>query len=354
MVALYERYEGRFNSAVMFAGFVTDWILFRRIDHFFENVVLLAYLGIAAFGITVVNLVEGGKLKWKFFGRLRLWLPLMIQYAFGGLFSAFVIFYVKSASLATSWPFLLVLIAILIGNEFSRKRYVQLTLHMSIFYIAVTSFLIFYMPIIIHRINVWVFLLSGVLGLILIALFIKGLRGLIPKRIDEALPSLIASIGTIFVIINIFYFVNVIPPIPLALKEVDVYHHVNKIGREYHVRGEEKKWYEQFRIYDRIHITDGSPVYVFTSVFAPTELRTGIHHHWMYEDERGRWVTASKIPYPIVGGRDEGYRGHTVKRAVFPGKWRVDIETERGQDIGRIKFRIINVPEAPELISDVR
>ena len=38
------------------------------------------------------------------------------------------------------------------------------------------------------------------------------------------------------------------------------------------------------------------------------------------------------------------YKLHTQ-----PGRWRVNIETERGQLIGRLKFEIIRVPTDPSL-----
>ena len=41
----------------------------------------------------------------------------------------------------------------------------------------------------------------------------------------------------------------------------------------------------------------------------------------------------------IAGGRDGGYRGYSLT-TVNSGNWRVNIETERGQLIGRVKFKV--------------
>ncbi|MCF1193471.1 DUF2914 domain-containing protein, partial [Mangrovimonas sp. AS39] len=60
----------------------------------------------------------------------------------------------------------------------------------------------------------------------------------------------------------------------------------------------------------------------------------------------GKWVSGSKISFPIKGGRNEGYRGFSKKENVFSGKWRVDIETERGQVVGRVRFDIFIVDTA--------
>lgn len=38
--------------------------------------------------------------------------------------------------------------------------------------------------------------------------------------------------------------------------------------------------------------------------------------------------------------RNEGFRGFTKKENIFPGKWRVDIKTERDQVVGRVRFDV--------------
>ncbi|MDO8590949.1 MAG: DUF2914 domain-containing protein, partial [bacterium] len=49
------------------------------------------------------------------------------------------------------------------------------------------------------------------------------------------------------------------------------------------------------------------------------------------------------IQFPIVGGRDEGFRGYSIKSSVFPGRWRVDVETAEKNLIGRVEFTVENV-----------
>src|SRR5439155_22007289 len=48
--------------------------------------------------------------------RWRTWLPALTQFALGGLWSGFLVFYSRGASLAASWLFLTVLAAFLVGN----------------------------------------------------------------------------------------------------------------------------------------------------------------------------------------------------------------------------------------------
>lgn len=345
---LYEEYERKVGPVAMLVGVTVDFFAFRRIDLLFDTLVLVGYLTIAALGITLVNLYEGGIIKGRVFDRLRKWLPLLIQFSFGGLFSAFFVFYVKSASFVTSWPFFVVLVFLLVGNEFFRERYMKLTFNISIYFLALFSFTMFYMPILTKNIGIGSFIISGFASLALIAIFVSLLYKAIPRRILEAKHALIWSIASIYIGVNFLYAANIIPPIPLALKESGVYHSVSRSGSTYTVRGEDKKWYESLT-HETIHITEWEPVYVFTSVFAPTDLKTPVNHHWQYKDESGNWVTSDKLTYPIIGGRDGGYRGYSFKHAVFPGEWRVDIETESGQVIGRVRFNIERVDQQTAL-----
>ena len=105
-----------------------------------------------------------------------------------------------------------------------------------------------------------------------------------------------------------------------------------------------------FNPFDVVKIVEGQPVFVFSSVFSPADLDTEIVHHWQYFDQRtNRWKSAGYIAFPIVGGRDDGFRGYTQKDNLFEGAWRVDVETKRGQLIGRETFRVEFVDVLPEL-----
>ncbi|MFC1523925.1 DUF2914 domain-containing protein [Thermodesulfobacteriota bacterium] len=53
-----------------------------------------------------------------------------------------------------------------------------------------------------------------------------------------------------------------------------------------------------------------------------------------------QWRTTDRIPMPIVGGREEGFRGYAYKRNYSQGNWRAMIETEERLEIGRIYFSV--------------
>ncbi len=339
---IYEKHEHKIGPLAMLVGVVFDFFAFRRIDLPEENMVLVGYLVVGAIGITVVNLCEGGLLKGGFYNRIRVWLPLIIQFSFGGLFSAFMVFYLRSASILASWPYFTVLLALIVGNEFFRKKYMKLTFHMSVYFLAMYSYAVFILPVVFRSMGPSVFVASGLISLVLMALFVYFLSKLIPEKIREAKQTLIWSIRTIFVFMNLFYFANIIPPIPLALKEAGVFYNVSRVENRYEAVTDNKNWYDSLGK-DKIWIKEGEPVYVFTSVFSPTNLNVPITHKWQYRDSTTKnWIVADEISYPIVGGRDGGYRGYTVKRMVFPGEWRVDVVTDRDRIIGRVRFEIVD------------
>ncbi len=153
------------------------------------------------------------------------------------------------------------------------------------------------------------------------------------------------SVGviSIFVFFNFLYFTNVIPPIPLSLKFSGVYHSVYRVSSTNYVGMYEPSqslffWKKRSSV---IHRDQNGSVYVFSSVFAPTKLNTKIYHQWQYFDAvEKKWVDSSKIELNVSGGREEGFRGYSLKRSLQNGKWRVVVETARGQKLGQIRFEI--------------
>jgi hypothetical protein len=248
----------------------------------------------------------------------------------------------RSGTFATSWPFLLFLAFIFIGNEFFKKRYTRLNFQLVVLFITVFFLAIFFVPIVLGRMGADVFLLSGAIALVAVGSLAHFLFAILPPSAREKQYALLASIGGLFVFINILYFTNVIPPIPLALKDAGVYHYVARTDAGDYVLNEEKhSWYDFFRRYDVVHVTQGRPLYFYSAVFAPTRLTTTIVHSWQYYDPvSGKWLDSGKIRFPIHGGADGGYRGYSEKSALAPGKWRVDVTTDRGQVLGRTRFEI--------------
>lgn len=341
------------------AGFLWDNITFQRIDLFYENAVLVWDLVAAAAIIVTSNAYEAGRVRGRIADKVVPFFPLFLQFAFGGLFSAFLLFYTRSGAWGVSWPFLLVLAVLFFGNEFFKKRYQRFIFQMSVYFTALFFYLVFLLPVLTGKMGVFMFLASGVLALAGISCILLIFRYVIPGRVARSKKALVGSIGTIYVIINVFYFTNLIPPIPLALKEGGLYHSVARASQGnylYKVTFEPAPWYVPFaKTSDTFHWQRGNAVYSYSAVFAPTRIETTIFHRWMFYDEQTeRWIERSRIALPITGGRDGGYRGYTFKRAIEPGRWRVDVITGRGQVIDRRNFTVVEVTSPPELKTDFR
>ena len=336
------RYERMLTLPAFALGFIIDNLTLRRVDLLAENLVLLFYVAVAGAMIAVQNAESRSKFFPAGINKIS---AFVMQIAFGALFSAFMVFYVRSASFSASWMFLFFLALFFVGNEFFRERYRRFAFQMRIFFISVFSYAIFAVPLMVGRIGVGAFLLSSTISIVVIRLFTRGLGKLMPK-----------SVWIIFIIFIIFYFTNIIPPIPLALKESGIYHHIERINGGYRVQFEKPPWYRFFDDTSAVfHLTPGSVVYAYSAVFAPAKLHTDIAHRWSYFDEKkDEWMAETTIQFPIAGGREEGYRGYSVKEHVKPGTWRVEVQTPRGQILGRMTFQVVESPLPPALTEAVR
>jgi hypothetical protein len=279
----------------------------------------------------------------------------VVQIPLGGLFSGFIIFYTKSASFSSSWPFLALLIALFVGNEFFQKRYERLVFQVSIFYVALFTYLVLITPTVLGTIGTSTFILAGLLSLFVIILMLQAVMRLFPDVYRRSVRALFLSIGGVYLGFHLLYFSNAIPPVPLALKDIGIYHSVVRDDGLYKVIYEAPHQYAFWRTTSPVfHYTPNEATYCFSSVFAPTRLRTKIYHSWQRNTEPGGWVRESRIPFSIDGGRNEGYRGYTIKPNIRAGEWRCVVETETGQVIGETHFSAVEVAEPVGRVNGVR
>jgi len=338
----FERNEKYLSVGFFSLGLIVDNLTLTRIDLLFDNLILLTYLSLAILGIVLLYIAETQRRKKSQTRLVRIskYIPLLTQYAFGGLFSGFLIFYIKSASWATSWIFLFLLIAFFIGNERFRQKYKKIDFQINILFVAIFSFMIFFVPVVLKIMGAWVFVLSGALSVSLIYLLVYSLSYFIQEIKKKRERRITKNILGIFLLFNILYFLNIIPPIPLSLQEIGVYDFVEKdLSGDYSLVEKDFPWYSFGNYF--LRIPEGR-VYVYQSIFAPTNLNTDIYNVWQrFDDEKRRWVSFNEVHFPLVGGREEGYRGYSFMTDVPKGLYRVDVETREGLVVGRIKFRVV-------------
>lgn len=349
------RYEKYLSPGVMLAGFMVDSLTLTRADVRLDNLILLGYLLLAGISILLLNTYHAGKLQKL--GRSMTLLPLALQFAFGGLFSGFVVLYSRSASLTASWPFIGMMAALLIGNEYFRNRYRLLAFQVGIYFLAIFSYLIFALPVLLNHIGPLIFILSGMVSLLVITLFFHAISTIAPEQTQPFRRSIKTAILLIFTGFNFLYFANIIPPIPLALKNILIAHRVeHTTNNNFLIAYEKPKWYHFFKDFNPTYHRFGSePIFAFSAIYAPADLKTNIIHEWQWLDEaQNRWITASRLEYAIFGGREKGFRGFSFKTNIHPGQWRVAVKTKSSQILGRTKFEVVPDDNLPLVITETR
>ncbi len=338
----------------IFGGFFADIFTLNQIDQIFDNAILVTHILISGFAIAMIFTTGTSLGKRINIEEKSGILEALMLFSFGGLFSGFVIFYTRSGSLAASWPFVVIMLLLMIGTELYKKFYRRLVFQITLYFIAVFSYMIMFIPLVINRMGPWVFVASGAASILLIYLYFRILRWLNVKRYKQYIQKAIISIGLFFIIFNVAYFTNVLPPVPLSLKFRAVYHNVEKLYPGYEATYEKNAWFNVFRKRSRIfHRVGSEPAWVFASVFAPAKFSTEVVHVWEYYDtERLEWVYKGKVPLTIQGGGKDGWAGFSKRSNLEDGRWRVGVETEREQVIGYVYFRVVSVAETPELYTE--
>jgi hypothetical protein len=332
-----------------FAGFTWDSVTITRIDAVSDNLIIGLYLIFLGILIVLTLRSEQNRLEKPLLIKYSHLYPTGIQFFLGGLFSAYVVFYFKSASFTKTAIFLGLLILLLVANEFLKNKLTNTFLLISLYFLAAFSFFIFFIPVITGYMNTLTFIAGSLAGLMPPFFILSYLyrTNLISSK--KQYQKHLGLVGGIFIIMIFFYLLNLIPPVPLAMKYAGVYHHVSKNDSTniYVLKHEKSAWYQFFKNDDSdFHYQESDTVFCFASVFAPTCLTKGIAHEWQYYSEiRNEWIVTDRTVYRLTGGRDGGYRGYTFKKNIEMGEWRVDIITDDDQILGRIKFEIIPANE---------
>ena len=333
-------------AAFFFGGVAWDSATLDRIDALFDTIFLMTYIVVLGALIMIALFVDRGEIKNPVLLKYRTWYPAVIQFFLGALFSAYFIFYLQSTSFRSEGMiFIVVLLVLLIANEFLQSRLLNPYLLFALYYLACVSFFIFFLPVVFKKLGFGVFFASCVIGLVVTGgmLYILHWRKVFKEK--QPIYYIASILIFIFVSLNVFYMKNWIPPVPLSMKEGDVFRQVARDGDDFVLTYASPDWYQFWVDSDEdFYYAEGDTVFGFAAIFAPTELEANIYHAWSHFDESKQdWVRTDKIAVEIEGGRNSGYRTYTRKRFVSPGEWRIDVETEDERILGRIPFSIIPV-----------
>jgi hypothetical protein len=254
-----------------------------------------------------------------------------LQFCFGSQFSALFILYFLSSSYLPGFVLAVVLLGLLIANEFLEDHYHRFTLTWALFGTCAILFLNFAIPHVMGSIHAFWFFLSTAAGV--------GLAYVVKRLSPKAKGGLWPTYAVALALVGL-YLANAIPPVPLVKKNVSICRNLERVDGDYTAEIEPPPAWAFWRTSEtRVRQRPGEKIFCFTSVFAPKGLHCMLYHRWRYDDPRRGWVDASRIGFPIAGGRAEGFRGYTNKRNLAPGKWEVRLETETGRVLGEIRFR---------------
>ncbi len=324
-----------------FCGFTWDSVTMGRVVSFFDLLVLTAYYFGA--GLILVLLVREIKPQWQY------WLTLLIQFFFGGLFSALVVFYFKSSASGYTFVVVVGLVVLLIANEFLAEKYQSRTLSWTLFAGCGTMYLNFLIPHIVHSIKpVWFYLscltsLALVFGIRHFANAPQRQLMLLGRKKVEYRSDLrqLAPATAVILLLIVFYRLQIIPPVPLVLKENYICQDLSTENGSYQCQVEKQPFWRALGIgNDVVHFKEGDKIYNLSAVFAPKKVRVDLEQRWWLRDDKsGKWLPRGVVPLPMVGGRKEGWRTYSyIRAALRPGRWKVETAIQDGAVLAGYHF----------------
>lgn len=342
----YENNETRVDIAFFLGGFLFDVLTLSDIDDPISIIQQVIYL-----------LVIGGILYYDFlvthgFAKVALriqkawdYRQLVVHFLLGSLLSLYSLFFLKSASFFSSIVFVLLLVGIMVANELKSVQKSSVNLKVGLYIVCLFSFFSMTTPVLLGFVGLIPFLLSlGLTGVVLFAVFRLLRRRTASLRLlfrTFLLPS--ASVLSLFLAL---YLMGWIPPVPLSVQNMGIYHMVERVNGSY-VVSHENPWWKFWNTGDQKFLAEpGDKIYFFAEIFSPAKFSDSVILHWFYKDPRRGWITTDRIPMQIAGGRKNGFRGFSVKQNYSEGEGRVSVETTDGREIGRIYFEIRKTPKS--------
>ncbi len=263
----------------------------------------------------------------------------IVHFFLGALLNAFVIFYFKSGSLTNTFLLVAVLSILLLINEIEFFKQKGATLKVVLFTISLASFFICLLPVLIGRIGGWIFMASQFCTMTIILLL--GLVWLcLGVDLARIRSKLLVPATSVVIIFTFLYAARIIPPVPLSLKQIGIYHNIEQSPEGFVLSKSTPSW-KFWSQGDRDFLArEGDKIYLFSRIFAPGGFKEKLYFSFQIKDRNGRWQSTDKIPMTIVGGRGEGFRGYAYKENYRAGSWRVLVETAEGREVGRIGFEV--------------
>jgi len=270
----------------------------------------------------------------------------LLSFFLGTLLNVYTLVFFKSSSLLVSFSFMLVMVALLLANEFAPFKRSALSFKFALLSLCGLSFCATVVPVIFGQVGTGIFLASIAVACLPMLALAAWIRQRAPDRSLALRNQILVPFGLMLVVFLGAYLLRVIPPVPLSLPFIGVYHSVERTQDGYRLSHERPAW-ALWRNGDQdFRAQPGDRVYVFFRVFSPASFADEVLMRWFHRQAHG-WTLQDTIPIKIVGGRVEGFRGYGFKSKYQPGAWKVQIETTDEREIGRVYFDVEPVPASP-------
>jgi len=268
---------------------------------------------------------------------------LLLQFFFGGIFSALFILYFKSSGHLGTWLTATILGALLVGNEFAGRRYGQyFTLIWTLFALNAILFFNFALPHAVGSLNSWWFYVSTASGILLTHLL---------WRISSGQPGRILPSWALAGMLLLAWSFDMIAPVPLVKQALTVGHEFVQEGTRTALKVEPAPSWQLWRDQAAtVHVPEGGKLYGVSAVFAPLGITASLEHRWEVR-EAGAWKLVYRNRFQSTGGREHGFRGYSWVLNPQPGEWRFIVATQDGRTIGLFPFTVERgVPPPEELL----
>ncbi len=359
--AFKEQHHLAFEVAFFFAGFLFDVVLLHRID----STPLLVHQGTYLLLTSLLvawdhHLSVVGKEPEGFLGKVasyRLW---VMHFFLGTLLNAFAVFYFRASSGLYGALFMVTLAAIIIANELPRFRSQGPVVRVALLSFAVTSYLAYLLPVLYGELRVWHYLVAVALGVGATV----GLWQVFTRLTTDPTWTFRRAVApglSVQVALLLLYFLEVVPPVPLSLKHIGLYHSVevakSEHGRHYRLKFEAPPaWQFWKRTRSLLQVGPGDKAWAFVSIFAPTRFHDRVTFAWDFDDPQRGWVPWGKpFSTSLTGGNEEGFRTFAYTTPLHSGAYRVRVLTADDREIGRESFEVelAAEPVSPVLAEDV-
>ena len=351
----YTRNEGRMAAAFFAAGFVFDMLTVGRIDSWAVIGQQAVYLAIIMTVLLQMFAEQDQPPRPASTFVLTRWYyeyrSALIHFLMGALLNIYAIFYFKSSSLLVSFGFLGFLVILLLANEVKRVKSMGLPVKFALLSLCLLSFFAYLVPVLAGSISLPLFLLSMGLGCVplLVGAWLAGRRS--PERFALARRQILLPLGGVLIGFLVFYLFRLIPPVPLSIPFIGVYHQVERVGDSYRLSHERPAWRFWHNGDQWFRAQPGDRVVVYFRVFSPARFADQVQMRWYLQPPGRGWALQDTIPINIVGGRELGFRGYGFKSNYQPGDWKVQVETTDGREIGRVYFKLETAPASPRIIA---